>query len=440
MNKREILEKIIKSRHYENKFIKNKHPEFYEEMYKFLIDNNIKLSINMGEKLYRFVNDLVEKPKCSHCKINSVEYKTIGKGYKIYCSKKCYINSGHLQNIKEEYNQKTGYSNPGQNPEIIEKINETKRLKRIKKYEELSDLGYIFISEELDGFVKFKHVDCDNEFIVSVSDIFNRIGRDHELCNICNPYGKSSSIGEKEVLDYIKLFYNSTILENHRFNGIELDIYLPELNLGIEYNGTYWHSELFLDKEYHQRKLDICNSKNIRLFNVWEDDWDFKKEIIKMKIKNLIVKSNIVNSNVKVIDNIEANELFKKYDLKNLLESDISIGVYTDENISSLMSFEKINDNDWKIVNYFSLNENINDYKLIIGKLKRLVSYDKLELIIDPTIESIDMFENLGFSNEKKLDIQKYLVRKAVRLVEGIKDVDNEYYLYGVKNLKYVIY
>ena len=54
---------------------------------------------------------------------------------------------------------------------------------------------------------------------------------------------------EKEILSYIKTIYNGVIEENitsvvpnenHRF--FELDIYLSEINLAIDINGTYWHS------------------------------------------------------------------------------------------------------------------------------------------------------------------------------------------------------
>ena len=58
---------------------------------------------------------------------------------------------------------------------------------------------------------------------------------------------------QKEILDYIKeLGFN--VINNHKksLNGVEIDIFIPELNIGFEYNGLFWHSEkMGKDKNYH---------------------------------------------------------------------------------------------------------------------------------------------------------------------------------------------
>ena len=54
---------------------------------------------------------------------------------------------------------------------------------------------------------------------------------------------------EKDVLEYVKSICNYEVIENctsavlnenHRF--FELDIFIPEIKLAIDFNGTYWHS------------------------------------------------------------------------------------------------------------------------------------------------------------------------------------------------------
>lgn len=53
----------------------------------------------------------------------------------------------------------------------------------------------------------------------------------------------------------------------------ELDLYSPEYKIAIEYNGDYWHSEKFRDKEYHEMKTKLCEQKGIKLIHIWEHDW-----------------------------------------------------------------------------------------------------------------------------------------------------------------------
>lgn len=79
-------------------------------------------------------------------------------------------------------------------------------------------------------------------------------------CGMCST---QISIPEKAVLFYLsKIFAN--IQENYRpefLEGKEIDIYIPELMLGIEYDGERWHKEVVKDIS----KNIVCNNNGITL-------------------------------------------------------------------------------------------------------------------------------------------------------------------------------
>jgi hypothetical protein len=60
------------------------------------------------------------------------------------------------------------------------------------------------------------------------------------------------------VVDFIKSIYNGKIITNNRkiLKGKELDIYLPDEKLAIEFDGIYWHS--LKDENYHLNKTKLC--------------------------------------------------------------------------------------------------------------------------------------------------------------------------------------
>ena len=62
-------------------------------------------------------------------------------------------------------------------------------------------------------------------------------------CPYCMKRRKTSK-AESEISSYIKSIYNDEISLSNRniLNGKELDIYLPDIKLAIEYNGFYYHS------------------------------------------------------------------------------------------------------------------------------------------------------------------------------------------------------
>ena len=66
-----------------------------------------------------------------------------------------------------------------------------------------------------------------------------------------------------------------------------MDIYIPSKNIAIEYYGIYWHSELYVDKDYHLNKTELCNDKGVKLIHIFEDEWVNKQDIVKSRLKNL---------------------------------------------------------------------------------------------------------------------------------------------------------
>lgn len=108
-----------------------------------------------------------------------------------------------------------------------------------------------------------------------------------------------TSLLEKEVLNFIREHYPSA--KNKRFSFknkklpfkyLELDIYIPELNKGVEFNGTYWHGKGFKRswtnnvEEYHEMKKNLFQSAGIVYIEIQENFWltnriEAEQEILK---------------------------------------------------------------------------------------------------------------------------------------------------------------
>lgn len=116
---------------------------------------------------------------------------------------------------------------------------------------------------------------CKKEFDIDLHTLRARKTRNHILCTYCNPLEKQYSTAEKEVCDYIKSIYNGLVIENDRtvLNGKEIDIYLPDLKLGFEFDGTYWHAD---PRFYNADDIIDTNGKTAQ--EIWEKDKD--KEIL----------------------------------------------------------------------------------------------------------------------------------------------------------------
>lgn len=108
-------------------------------------------------------------------------------------------------------------------------------------------------------------------------------------CQRCNS-GKGISKPEKELIDYIEAIYGEVITRDRKtIAPHELDIFIPELRLAIEFNGVYWHSERQgKGQNYHHNKWQKCQEKGINLLMVWDDEWKNDKKSIKQKLKSIL--------------------------------------------------------------------------------------------------------------------------------------------------------
>ena len=90
-------------------------------------------------------------------------------------------------------------------------------------------------------------------------------------CPICAKRIKTS-FPEQAIFYYIKKICPDTISRDCSVleDKMELDIYIPSLSIGIEYDGAYWHTEETYEKE--QKKYCICKNKSIRLIRVRENN------------------------------------------------------------------------------------------------------------------------------------------------------------------------
>lgn len=81
---------------------------------------------------------------------------------------------------------------------------------------------------------------------------------------------RGTSVPEQGLFEVFKNLYPDTVSRD-RHLGFEIDIYIPELKIGIEYNGSYYH-KILCDKTVRDRlKAEICKEKGITLIQVWDD-------------------------------------------------------------------------------------------------------------------------------------------------------------------------
>jgi len=272
----------------------------------------------------------------------------------------------------------------------------------ISEVKRLVGTEYTFL-EEYKGNktpIKVLHNKCGHEYEIPPN--YFLLNRCPKCCK-----SKTTSQGEKSLLRGIKKVYNGIIIENDKkvLDGKEIDIYLPDLKIGIEYCGLYWHSELYKKNTYHLDKLKLCHEKGIRLIQIFEDEWISKKKIIKSKIKHILglnsSKEKIYarKCTIKEIDTGIKNEFLDKYHIQGKDISKIKLGLFYDEILVSVMTFSKprsclgnknSNENSYEL-SRFATKRKYN----VVGGFSKLLSYFKKNY----EFSSITTYADLRYSS-----------------------------------------
>lgn len=197
-----------------------------------------------------------------------------------------------------------------------------------------------------------------HEWQASVSNRYQ--GRNCQQCS----YELRTSFPEQCLLFYLSKFYYAE--SRKKISNWEIDIYLPEYNIGIEYDGIAYHKRLNLE-DREKRKENVLKNENIRLIRIKEDYKkqeehndviyfivDYKYSNLEFALNKLCYKiSHITNQNIIFDINVDRDkqEIYKNYisyEKKNSFATKFP-------ELLNLWNYEK---NENLIPKYFSHNSN----------------------------------------------------------------------------------
>ena len=230
-----------------------------------------------------------------------------------YCSVKCSQNDSNvrekiLTKYKKTMLEKYGVENPQQIQAIKDKTKQT----CLKKY----DSEYAISSKEIKNKIANIQKSKLKQYIglIRTENVIKQYGtgwylvrknlnieiimkgrysyiHENDISKIIDYIHSNFSHSKKEeyLLNSIKSYYTGELIQNSKLiiKPYQLDIFLPELNLAIEFNGNYWHSlEFGISKNYHLNKSLLCREKNIRLIHIYEfENFEQQKQLLKGRHK-----------------------------------------------------------------------------------------------------------------------------------------------------------
>lgn len=185
----------------------------------------------------------------------------------------------------------------------------------------------------------------------------------------CPRCSGSQSKPEVALLEWIKRTLPGVEIQERRRGVIppyELDIYIPSLQVAVEFNGLYWHSaDKASDGEFrnkHLQKLQLCQEAGVRLIQVREDRWADRPEVCKSVIASALRlpsrRENARSCKIVELASIDATDFLMRHHLDGNAKASVNLGLSLDDELLAVMTFAKprfASDADWELVRLASL-------------------------------------------------------------------------------------
>lgn len=254
---------------------------------------------------------------------------------------------------------------------------------------------------------------------VCITSIYEHIDLEHNSDVIA----RCQSMMESQVIEFIQSIDGTIVIRSHNRSIIspyEIDIFLPDYNIGIECNPTATHNSSIKDPwgncpkphDYHKIKSSMCAQRGIRLIHIYGYEWNHKRQIIESMLRYSLHRCNRTiyarNCSIRLVDYAQSVSFLSDNHRQGACTSSIRLGLYYNDELVSLMTFGKLR-------NSISKSASLEGYELlrfcsllntsVIGGASKLFKYYIKNYCPQLTISYSDIshtsgniYPTLGFS------------------------------------------
>jgi len=229
-------------------------------------------------------------------------------------------------------------------------------------------------------------------------------------CQKCSNISQTSN-GELSLVKWLKSLDIKVITSNYNIvPPKEIDIFLPDYNIAIEFNGLYWHSEIKGKyRYYHKEKYDGCKAQDIQLLTIFEDEWETRQTQVKNKIRHLLNKSK--NDSVygrkciiDIVDSTSKKSFFDEHHIQGDGPSSINIGLYFDDKLVACMGFVANPNNSFTLNRYATSTSVVGGFSKLLKYFKQNYNWTEIVSFADCRWSDGGLYENNGWKLDKILE------------------------------------
>ena len=222
-------------------------------------------------------------------------------------------------------------------------------------------------------------------------------------CAVCYP--KTVSAAEIEIATFIRSLCTNVVTNTKEvLRTHELDIFLPDQSLAIEYNGVYWHSSPKKASDYHVNKYLECKNLGIHLIQIFEDEWLRSPDVVKQRLANLVGKSDTLGArrcNIRELTTNEYRAFVNSHHLSGYANAAIKYGLVHAGEIKAVMGFSKsrYTKEGYELIRYCSDGTVLGGASKLLSHFKKVHDPVCIVTYADRCWSNGELYQKLGFEN-----------------------------------------
>jgi hypothetical protein len=258
--------------------------------------------------------------------------------------------------------EKYGCESPFGNRRVFEKARQTCREKfgtdyysQSQDWKNKKGDSYIYPTQEHithfedynENFIRKHFIRDGVYYITEYMEYFNKsytgaIHHKHKLGIVEKNNINHATVMENELKAFIEQY--TEVIEHDRMlvKPKEIDLVIPAIKLGIEYNGLFWHSEQQgKTSNYHVDKTDKCEEQGYQLLHIFENEGvEIWKSVIINKF-GLSKKIYARKTELRELKYCQIKDFLVENHIQGEAKSSINYGLFYNNELVQVMTFAK---------------------------------------------------------------------------------------------------
>ena len=254
------------------------------------------------------------------------------------------------------------------------------------------------------------------EITCAIHGKFQQVGIYHTSGSGCPSCASIGSKGQTELTEFLESL-GVKVLRDYKIGEgrLEVDCYLPEFKLAVEYDGLKWHSTQNRSATHHKRKRDALEAQGIKLMRIFEDEWRTKNKQVKSLLESRLLRTSPAlaarNCKIKAVDNETAEEFYNANHVQGWDRAGSHAGLEHEGELVALMTFTQVTSErgevaqpgHWELVRFASKVRVAGAASRLFSTLVRSTGAKSVVSYSDDRLFTGGMYPALGFKFDSKV-------------------------------------